>query len=284
MTTRDTFGRDLSLWLREEGEHRVPDHLAEVLVRSACHPPATVVVEPRKVAPRGYRRSRTAPQPAAARDHLGGHRRALACGARRDLGRQPAAVNVRPGLERPDLRRLTARCSRATRPAVGTHRSCVISRPARSRPSISPDGRSIAYIMDTLQRVDIVDIENGTRRPSRSAASSASAVRSSWSPDGTIDCSPRWTQFTVVHGLDCRLESIVDATGDRHQHAQCRRLPRRLWPAGWSPTGDRVAFVAARCRTEARGRSVRRPRRRQRPRSARRTRLGRDLYSLVDLA
>ena len=35
MTTRDTFGRDLSLWLREEGEHRVPDHLAEVLVRSA---------------------------------------------------------------------------------------------------------------------------------------------------------------------------------------------------------------------------------------------------------
>ena len=36
MTTRDTFGRDLSLWLREEGEHRVPDHLAEVLVRSAA--------------------------------------------------------------------------------------------------------------------------------------------------------------------------------------------------------------------------------------------------------
>ena len=36
MTTRDTFGRDLSQWLREEGEHRVPDHLAEVLVRSAA--------------------------------------------------------------------------------------------------------------------------------------------------------------------------------------------------------------------------------------------------------
>jgi WD40-like Beta Propeller Repeat len=36
MTTRDTFGRDLSLWLREEGEHRVPDHLAEVLVRSGA--------------------------------------------------------------------------------------------------------------------------------------------------------------------------------------------------------------------------------------------------------
>lgn len=32
MTSNDTFGRDLSRWLLEEGEHRVPDHLAEVLV------------------------------------------------------------------------------------------------------------------------------------------------------------------------------------------------------------------------------------------------------------
>ena len=48
MTTRDTFERDLSLWLREEGEHRVPDHLAEVrAVRR--DPPAPAVVEPRKV-------------------------------------------------------------------------------------------------------------------------------------------------------------------------------------------------------------------------------------------
>lgn len=36
MTTRDTFGHNLSRWLREEGEHRVPDHLAEVLMRSAA--------------------------------------------------------------------------------------------------------------------------------------------------------------------------------------------------------------------------------------------------------
>ena len=36
MTTRDTFGRDLSQWLREEGEHRVPDHLAEVLMQTAA--------------------------------------------------------------------------------------------------------------------------------------------------------------------------------------------------------------------------------------------------------
>ena len=36
MTTQETFGRDLSRWLREDAEHRVPDHLTEVLVRSAA--------------------------------------------------------------------------------------------------------------------------------------------------------------------------------------------------------------------------------------------------------
>ena len=36
MTTPDTFGRDLSRWLHEESVHRVPDHLAEVLVRTAA--------------------------------------------------------------------------------------------------------------------------------------------------------------------------------------------------------------------------------------------------------
>ena len=36
MTTRDAFGRDLSVWLHEEGEHRVPDHLSEVLVQTVA--------------------------------------------------------------------------------------------------------------------------------------------------------------------------------------------------------------------------------------------------------
>ncbi len=36
MTSNDTFGRDLSRWLIEDGEHRVPDHLGEVLVRTAA--------------------------------------------------------------------------------------------------------------------------------------------------------------------------------------------------------------------------------------------------------
>jgi len=35
MTTNDAFERNLSIWLHEEAEHHVPDHLAEVLQRTA---------------------------------------------------------------------------------------------------------------------------------------------------------------------------------------------------------------------------------------------------------
>jgi Tol biopolymer transport system component len=36
MTTNDAFERTLSAWLHEDGEHHVPDHLAEVLQRTAA--------------------------------------------------------------------------------------------------------------------------------------------------------------------------------------------------------------------------------------------------------
>ena len=35
MTTNDAFERNLSVWLHEDAEHHVPDHLAEVLQRTA---------------------------------------------------------------------------------------------------------------------------------------------------------------------------------------------------------------------------------------------------------
>jgi Tol biopolymer transport system component len=36
MTTDERFGRNLSAWLQEDGAHRVPDHLAEVLVKTTA--------------------------------------------------------------------------------------------------------------------------------------------------------------------------------------------------------------------------------------------------------
>jgi hypothetical protein len=36
MTSDDRFGRTLSTWLHEEAEHKVPDHLAEVLVQTVA--------------------------------------------------------------------------------------------------------------------------------------------------------------------------------------------------------------------------------------------------------
>ena len=205
MTTRDTFGRDLSLWLREEGEHRVPDHLAEVLVRSCGHPPATVVVEPRKVAPTGYCRQSDDPST------FGRLRSSRWSSARSCLRQSPRSGSPASGLQRSNWRRtagsssLMARRSRATRPAVGTRRSCVDLPASATAPSISPDGRSIAYIMETLQRVDIVDIANGTSTTIPLSGVVGVGGPVSWSPDGTT---------VLFNTFDGQQEHLVTAKSD----------------------------------------------------------------------
>ena len=54
MNHNDAFDRDVSDWLHADAEHRVPEHLDAVLRRTADGAPAPGMVEPRKVAPRGY--------------------------------------------------------------------------------------------------------------------------------------------------------------------------------------------------------------------------------------
>ena len=109
-------------------------------------------------------------------------------------------------------------------------------------PSISPDGQSIAYIMESLQRVDIVDIENGTTTTIPLSGVVGVGGPVSWSPDGTT---------VLFNTFDGQQEHLVTAKSDgtdvREIDASTLSAGTHveLWPAGWSPTGDRVAFVAA---------------------------------------
>ena len=136
---------------------------------------------------------------------------------------------------------MTARRSRAMRPAGGPAGRA--GPPGqRIAPSISPDGRSIAYIMDTLQRVDIVDIANGTTTTIPLSGVVGVGGPVSWSPDGTtvlfntFDGQQEHLVTAKSNGTDVR--EIDTSTLSAGSHVE-------LWPAGWSPTGDRVAFVAA---------------------------------------
>ena len=149
MTTRDTFGRDLSLWLREEGEHRVPDHLAEVLVRSAA--------------------TRQRPWWSSLERWL--HMDTVAVG--RPLNLRPLAI-IAVVIGALLLAAVAAMWVASQRPSTfelasngrifvidgqtlksyaagGGDPQVVRDLPASATaPSISPDGRSIAYIMETL--------------------------------------------------------------------------------------------------------------------------------------
>jgi len=128
--------------------------------------------------------------------------------------------------------------------AVGGDPQVIVDLPASATaPSISPDGRSIAYIMETLQRVDIVDIANRTTTTIPLSGVVGVAGPVSWTPDGstvlfnTFDGQQEHLVTAKSDGTDVR--EIDTSTLSAGTHVE-------LWPAGWSPTGDRVAFVAAR--------------------------------------
>jgi len=204
MTTRDTFGRDLSLWLREEGEHRVPDHLAEVLVRSAATrqrpwwssperwlPMDTVVVgRPLNLRPLAII--------------------AVVLGAL--LLAAVAAIWV--ASQRPTTFQLASNgrifvidgTTLKSYAAGGTDPQVVQDLPATAvAPSISPDGRSIAYLIETLNRVDIVDIESRTTTTIPLSGVVGVGGPVSWSPDGTT---------VLFNTFDGQQEHLVTAKSD----------------------------------------------------------------------
>ena len=241
MTTRDTFGRDLSLWLREEGEHRVPDHLAEVLVRSAA-----TRQRPWWSSPERWLRMDTVVvgrplnlRPLAIIAVVVGALFLAAVAALWVASQRPSTFHLASNgrIFVVDGQTLKSYAAGGGDPQV------TLDLPATAvAPSISPDGRSIAYIMETLQRVDIVDIESGTstRIPLSGVVGVGGPV--SWSPDGstvlfnTFDGQQEHLVTAKPNGTDVR--EIDTSALSAGSHIE-------LWPAGWSPTGDQVAFVAA---------------------------------------
>jgi Tol biopolymer transport system component len=109
-------------------------------------------------------------------------------------------------------------------------------------PSVSPDGESIAYIMDSLQRVDIVNIAAGTTTTIPLSGVVGVGGPVSWSPDGST---------VLFNTFDGQQEHVVTAksdgtdVGEIDTGALSAGAHVEFWPAGWSPKGDQVAFVAA---------------------------------------
>lgn len=240
MTTEETFGRDLSRWLREDAEHRVPDHLTEVLVRSAATrqrpwwssperwlPMDTVVVG----RPLNLR-------PLALIAVVVGALVLAAVAALWVASQRPSTFHLASNGRIFVLDGQTLK----SYPATGGNPQVTLDLPATANaPSISPDGRSIAYILESLQRVDIVDIENGTTTTIPLSGVVGVAGPAAWSPDSTtvlfntFDGQLEHLMLANANGTDVREIDTSALSAGRHVE---------LWPAGWSPTGDQVAFVA----------------------------------------
>jgi Tol biopolymer transport system component len=127
--------------------------------------------------------------------------------------------------------------------ASGGDPQVIVALPATAiAPSISPDGRSIAYILESLQRIDIVDIENGTTTAIPLSGVVGIGGPVSWSPDGST------VLFNTFDGQQEHLVTAKQNGTDVHEidtSALSAGTHVEFWPAGWSPKGDQIAFVAA---------------------------------------
>jgi Tol biopolymer transport system component len=241
MTTQETFGRDLSRWLREDAEHRVPDHLTEVLVRSAATRQRPWWSSPERWLPMDTVAARRPLnlRPLALIAVVVGALLLAAVAALWVASQRPSTFHLASNGRIFVLDGQTLKSYAAS----GGDPQVTLDLPATAvAPSISPDGRSIAYILETLQRVDIVDIENGTTTTIPLSGVVGVGGPVSWSPDGstvlfnTFDGQQEHLVTAKPNGTDVREidTSALSAAG----HIE-------LWPAGWSPSGDQVAFVAA---------------------------------------
>jgi Tol biopolymer transport system component len=241
MTTNASFDERLAAWLEEDSVHRVPDHLDEVLVQTRAMrqrawwsslerwlPMETVV----------SRRPLNLRPVAVALVVLGALLLAVIAAMWVAGERQtPFALASNGRIFVVDGQTLKSYTAGGADPQVA------LNLPASATaPSVSPDGRSIAYIMETLNRVDIVDIENGTTTtiPLNGVTGVGGPV--SWSPDGstvlfnTFDGQQEHLVTAKPNGTDVREIDTSALSAGAHVE---------FWPAGWSPTGDRIAFVAA---------------------------------------
>ena len=142
-------------------------------------------------------------------------------------------------------------------------------------PRWAPDGPRVAVLSDESAgwRTRIVDVETGRAHAAAQVAGSVQSV--DWAPDGRrLVAVVREPDAGAVEDLPYEVESLryrVDALGVRPRQARLgvwvqeaeaegRSLcltddPWEEWAAGWSPQGDRIAFLS--CRREDREWSAR---------------------------
>jgi Tol biopolymer transport system component len=201
--TNDTFGRDLDLWLREDAERRVPDHLAELLVRSVATRQRPWWSSPERWLP-VQTTLRLAPAPRVAWV-LAVLALLLAIGAVAIVlgSRPPIPVTngaVIYGSADGDIYRLD--------PGTGESTPLIAAKGRDTTPYFSPDGSKFAYVRLAAPGRSELTIAKTDGTTVRSITRPRIPVSMAWSRDGTmlavVDSSPEMLSIVDVDGSETR--------------------------------------------------------------------------------
>jgi WD40 repeat protein len=240
MTPNDTLGRDLSRWLHEDGEHRVPDHLAEVLVQTVA-----TRQRPWWSSPERWLHVDTAVSSRAANLRpllalvvIGALLLAAVGIAVVASQRQPTPVF---GLADNGRIFVTQDGAIQSLAADGTDAIVAVQVPGGvSGVSVAPDGKHLAYLVGGSDVVpgDVVvrDLSTGGTTTVPLPKGTFGGDQISWSPDST--------QF-VMPAFDGASEHLVVASADgsdTHEIGAGSILStREIWWPAWSPDGSWIA-------------------------------------------
>ena len=239
MTTNDTFERRLNAWLEDDSARRVPDHLDQVLLRTVAtrqRPgwsslerwlPLMDTVAPGRAANL---------RPALVFALLGALVVALIGVALIGSGRLTTTMPL--GLAENGRIYVIDGTTLKSYDAAGDDPQVVADLPgSATAPSISPDGRSIAYFFESPARLDILDIEGGSIVTAPLGDIVGIGGPLSWSPDSARLLLNTWdgTQEHLVivdrarHGCAHPGRPVHPGTrGERGWRRSSRALARRV--------------------------------------------------------
>ena len=241
MTNNESFGHDLSRWLHEDGEHRVPDHLMDALLETAAtrQRPWWTSLE-RWLPLETTFQARTAPIPRVAWATVVVAALVLSIAmfmvvgpGQRRLPHFGAAANG-------EIAFIDGGTLEVADPDGSNVRSVAALPNGAERLTFSPDGTHLAYrTADASPSIVVAEADGSGAIVVAAGPESTASGPSAWSPDS------RRIAFTALAADGTGTIEVMDADGsDRRQVFADWAPPADRFDPAWSPDGHWISYFS----------------------------------------